>query len=58
MQARAAFVEIAGIMQPAPVPRFSRTVPATPAPPPIGNNSAEEALDGWLSAEEIAAWTA
>ncbi len=57
MQARAAFVDIAGIVQPAPVPRFSRTVPDTPAPPPIANDSPDVALAGWLSAEEIAAWT-
>jgi crotonobetainyl-CoA:carnitine CoA-transferase CaiB-like acyl-CoA transferase len=56
MKARAAFVEIAGVTQPAPVPRFSRTAPDTPAPPPIGNDSLDEALAGWLSVEEIAAW--
>ena len=56
--ARAPFVDIAGIVQPAPVPRFSRTVLDTPAPPPIGNDSPEVALAGWLSADEIAAWTA
>ncbi len=31
--ARSAFVELDGITQPAPAPRFSRSVPPTPAPP-------------------------
>jgi crotonobetainyl-CoA:carnitine CoA-transferase CaiB-like acyl-CoA transferase len=56
MQARAAFLDIAGIVQPAPVPRFSRTVPDTPAPPDTGDSGLAEALAGWFSAEEIAAW--
>ncbi len=30
-KARSSFIEIDGVMQPAPVPRFSRTVPRTPA---------------------------
>lgn len=33
--ARQAFIELAGITQPAPAPRFSRTRPATPAPPSL-----------------------
>lgn len=32
--ARGTFVEIGGVRQPAPAPRFSRTAPATPTPPP------------------------
>src|SRR3546814_18223094 len=31
-RARGSFVEIGGIVQPAPAPRFRRTVPATPTP--------------------------
>ncbi|CRK58354.1 Alpha-methylacyl-CoA racemase [Alloactinosynnema sp. L-07] len=31
--ARATFVEVGGITQPAPAPKFSRTVPPVPAPP-------------------------
>ena len=33
LAARGTFVEVDGVMQPAPAPRFSRTVPATPTPP-------------------------
>ncbi|OBF66966.1 carnitine dehydratase [Mycobacterium sp. 852002-51971_SCH5477799-a] len=33
--ARQAFIELDGITQPAPAPRFSRTRPATPAPPSL-----------------------
>jgi alpha-methylacyl-CoA racemase len=57
MRSRGAFVDIAGIAQPAPVPRFSRTVPDAPTPPQIGPGDPAVALAGWLSADEIAAWT-
>ncbi|MCA0243495.1 MAG: CoA transferase [Proteobacteria bacterium] len=33
LQARGSFVEVGGVVQPAPAPRFSRSVPATPTPP-------------------------
>lgn len=33
MKARGTFVEVDGVIQPAPAPRFSRTVPAIPRPP-------------------------
>lgn len=33
LQARGSFVEIDGVVQPAPAPRFSRSVPQTPRPP-------------------------
>lgn len=46
-RARGTFVEIDGIPQPAPAPRFSRTKPATPTPPePIGG-STEAVLAEW-----------
>ena len=39
-QARGAFQEVAGVIQPAPAPRFSRTPGAIQAPPPVlGENS-------------------
>jgi crotonobetainyl-CoA:carnitine CoA-transferase CaiB-like acyl-CoA transferase len=57
MTARQAFLDIAGIAQPAPAPRFSRTVPAVPTPPETGPIDPAAALAGWLSADEIAAWT-
>ena len=51
-KARGAFVEIDGIMQPAPTPRFSRTKPATPIPPQ--HPDPVEALKGWKEPAEIA----
>ena len=33
LKARGTFVDVDGIVQPAPAPHFSRTVPATPTPP-------------------------
>ncbi len=56
LKARETFVDIAGVAQPAPLPRFSRTVPDLPSPPGGGNTSIDAALSGWLSADEIAAW--
>src|SRR5271168_2207762 len=54
---RQTYVEIAGIIQPAPAPRFSRTVPDLPIPPqaPSRGGSAEAALAAWLEPAEIAA---
>lgn len=55
LKARGTFIEIAGIMQPAPAPRFSRTVPATPTAPVASSpETVADALHGWLSAEQIA----
>jgi len=34
-RARESFIELDGAMQPAPAPRFSRTVPPTPAAPAL-----------------------
>src|SRR5207253_10893475 len=55
--ARQTYVEIDGIVQPAPAPRFSRTVPDLPIPPqpPSRGDEAEAALAGWLEPAEIAA---
>src|SRR5271156_2307699 len=54
--ARGTYVEIDGIVQPAPAPRFSRTVPDLPIPPqPSGPQQAEAALSAWLDPAEIAA---
>jgi alpha-methylacyl-CoA racemase len=53
---RATYVEIDGIVQPAPAPRFSRTRPDLPiAPQPPGPRTAAAALAPWLAADEIAA---
>lgn len=54
MTSRGTYAEIAGVMQPMPAPRFSRTVPDVPAPPqPAG--PADEALAAWIGGARIAA---
>ena len=54
LKARGTFVEVDGVVQPAPAPRFSRTPPATPVPPaPASHETAAEALAGWLAPERI-----
>ena len=55
--ARQTYVEIDGIAQPAPAPRFSRTVPDLPMPPQPASRGeeAETALTAWLDPGEIAA---
>jgi alpha-methylacyl-CoA racemase len=45
--ARSAYVEVAGVPQPAPAPRFSRSVPALPAVPPERGGGGREALAAW-----------
>jgi crotonobetainyl-CoA:carnitine CoA-transferase CaiB-like acyl-CoA transferase len=52
-KAREAFVEVGGVMQPAPAPRFSRTPPGKPTPPEAPD--ADAALEGWLAPEDILA---
>jgi alpha-methylacyl-CoA racemase len=55
-RARGTYVEIDGVWQGAPAPRFSRTVPETPIPPqPADPETAAAALKGWLDPAEIAA---
>lgn len=54
--ARATFVEVAGVVQPAPAPRFSRSEVATPHPAPIIGADADQALQDWgFSTAEIEA---
>ncbi|WP_398472628.1 CaiB/BaiF CoA transferase family protein [Tardiphaga sp.] len=54
MRARGVFITTDGVVQPAPAPRFSRTVPATPTPPRrAASMSLNEALAGWMSPSEI-----
>ena len=56
---RDTFIEIDGVVQPAPAPRFSRTPNPTPTAPVRANMvSLDDALDGWLPADEISAWPA
>lgn len=55
LRERGTFVEVDGVMQPAPAPRFSRTVLDAPVPPqemsPANTNAA---LAQWLDDKEIA----
>lgn len=52
---RGTFVEIGGLVQPAPAPRFSRTVVEAGGPPPRPGQHTEEALLDWgFSVEEVA----
>ncbi len=54
--ARHTFVEVAGVVQPAPSPRFDRTPAATPSPPPAPGADTESVLaDLGLTTAEIAA---
>ena len=46
-RARNAFVDVAGLVQPAPVPRFSRTPSDTPAPTRPPGDGGREALADW-----------
>ena len=53
-RARGTFVEIDGITQPGPAPRFSRTRPEIQGPPPTPGTDGEAALADWgFTAEEI-----
>ncbi|MEU5696068.1 CaiB/BaiF CoA-transferase family protein [Actinosynnema sp. NPDC020468] len=53
-QARSTFVDIAGIPQPAPAPRFARTPAAVPAPPPRqGEHTAEVLAEAGYAEAEV-----
>jgi alpha-methylacyl-CoA racemase len=55
-RARGTFVEVGGVVQPAPAPRFSRTVPATPTLPEPVAEDPSQALAAWgIDAREVAA---
>ena len=52
---RETFTEVAGLVQPAPVPRFSRTPGTIERPPPHAGQHTEEALEAWgIAPERIA----
>ena len=55
--ARQTYIEIDGIVQPAPAPRFSRTTPELPAPPqaPSRGEDALATLALWLEPAEVEA---
>jgi alpha-methylacyl-CoA racemase len=44
---RQTFVEVEGVVQPGPVPRFSRTPAAVSKPPSVSGADAHEALRSW-----------
>ncbi len=44
---RATFVEVGGVVQPAPAPRFSRTTSATPEAPPAIGRDTRDVLSEW-----------
>lgn len=59
LKARNTFVEVDGIVQPAPAPRFSRTPPARPSQPKAATaRDFPKALATWLPTMEIAKWQA
>ena len=56
MQARGTFTEVAGVVQPAPSPRFPGTPGAIRRPPPNPGQHGDEALADWgLDPAEVAA---
>ena len=56
LKARGTFVEVDGVVQPAPAPRFSRTPGEIRRPPPPPGQSTDEVLGDWgFSAADIAA---
>ena len=55
MRARGTFTEVAGVVQPAPSPRFSGTPGAIRRPPPNPGQHTDEALGAWgLDPSEVA----
>ncbi|HSW18988.1 MAG TPA: CaiB/BaiF CoA-transferase family protein [Ramlibacter sp.] len=56
IQARQTYVDVAGVMQPAPAPRFSRTPASLPqAPAELTTGNAVDALAEWLPDADIQA---
>jgi alpha-methylacyl-CoA racemase len=46
---------VAGVVQPAPAPRFSRTAPEVSGPPVRAGQHTDEALEDWgFSRDEVA----
>ncbi len=55
-RARGSFIEVDGVVQPAPAPRFSRTPGNVQRPPPDPGQHSQEVLGDWgFSASEISA---
>jgi alpha-methylacyl-CoA racemase len=47
LAARDTFIDVGGVTQPAPAPRFSRTVAPTPTPPPVIGANTVDVLRDW-----------
>lgn len=50
-RARAGFVDVAGLSQPAPAPRFSRTPARVPTAPRLPGEDTDAVLDDWCGAD-------
>jgi alpha-methylacyl-CoA racemase len=59
LRERGTFVEVDGVIQPGPAPRFSRTPPGVPTPPePISPANTDAALGPWASEAQVMSWRA
>lgn len=59
VKARGTLIDVNGVKQPAPGPRFSRTPAARPEPPaPLNTDNAVAALQDWLPQAQIQAYQA
>lgn len=57
MTQRQVLMDIDGVVQPAPAPRFSRTIPERPSPPESPDaHAVAEVLSAWLPPDEISRW--
>lgn len=55
-RARGSFVEVDGVVQPAPAPRFARTPSMVRSPPPVPGTPIDEVLADWgFTCDEVAA---
>ncbi|MCV7102741.1 CaiB/BaiF CoA transferase family protein [Mycobacterium palustre] len=55
LAARGTFIEVGGVTQPAPAPRFSRTVPRHPTPPPPVGADTPDVLRDWAIVDDAGA---
>ena len=58
LKARGTLIEIDGVVQPAPAPRFERTSAQTPKPPqaPLHGAAAQQLLAQWLPPDRCETW--